>query len=82
MNKGMIAKALLIVLSMSLAWGASAEDKFHKLKGAQIRAKFSGMEADRSGASVRFLRPQRNCGELFDGAQKAGKVVGRQGPAV
>jgi hypothetical protein len=56
MNKGMIAKALLIVLSMSLAWGASAEEKFHKLKGAQIRAKFSGMHgADRSGALVRFL---------------------------
>ena len=34
MNEGMIAKALLIVLSLSVGWSASAEEKFHKLKGA------------------------------------------------
>jgi hypothetical protein len=44
MNEGMIAKALLIVLSLSVGWSASAEEKFQKLKGTQIRAKFSGME--------------------------------------
>jgi hypothetical protein len=40
----MSRKALLIALSVSLAWSASAEEKFRKLNGTQIRAKFSGME--------------------------------------
>ena len=39
----MKVKALIGVL-VALAWSASAEESFHKLKGAQIRAKFSGME--------------------------------------
>ena len=40
----MKVEALIGILVVSLAWSASAEEKFQKLKGAQIRAKFSGME--------------------------------------
>ena len=40
----MKVEALIGILLVSLAWSASAEENFHKLKGAQIRAKFSGME--------------------------------------
>ena len=36
--------ALFVILSASVAWTAAADEKFHKLKAAQIRAKFSGME--------------------------------------
>ena len=39
-----MTKALLIILVTSVGWTVSAEEKFRKLKGAQVRAKFSGME--------------------------------------
>jgi hypothetical protein len=44
MRKLNVTKALLVTLSTSVGWSATAQEKFHKLKGAQIRAKFSGME--------------------------------------
>jgi hypothetical protein len=40
----MFVKVLVILAVTSLAWSAVAEQKFQKLTGAQIRAKFSGME--------------------------------------
>ena len=44
MNKGTVTKALLVTLLAFFGWSAAAEEKFHKLKGAQIHARFSGME--------------------------------------
>ncbi len=43
-NERGVRKALLIILVTSVGWTVSAEEKFRKLKAAQIRAKFSGME--------------------------------------
>jgi len=43
MSKRIATTALLVVLSASVGWIAAAEE-FHKLKAAQIQAKFSGME--------------------------------------
>src|SRR6516165_1995137 len=44
MRKLNVTKALIVTLSTSVGWSATAQEKFHKLKGAQIRAKFSGKE--------------------------------------
>ena len=44
MDEVMVGKALVIFAVASFAWSAAAEQKFQKLTGAQIRAKFSGME--------------------------------------
>jgi hypothetical protein len=44
MRRGNATIALLVILSASVGWSAAADEKFHKLKAAQIRAKFSGME--------------------------------------
>ena len=44
MSKGIAATALLVTLSASVGCIAAAEERFHKLKAAQIQAKFSGME--------------------------------------
>jgi hypothetical protein len=43
-GRKMIGRVLVIFAVASLAWSAAAEQKFQKLTGAQIRAKFSGME--------------------------------------
>jgi hypothetical protein len=40
----MITRAVVILTAVSFAWTAAAQQKFQKLAGAQIRAKFSGME--------------------------------------
>jgi hypothetical protein len=45
MNGRATLSPLLIAATVLLVWNAvAAEEKFRKLKGAQIRAKFSGME--------------------------------------
>jgi hypothetical protein len=44
MKRLVVPRALLIVVLMLVASSACAEQKFQKLNGAQIRAKFSGME--------------------------------------
>jgi hypothetical protein len=44
MNKRMIARLLVLAVIASVAWNAVAEEKYRKLKGPQIRARFSGME--------------------------------------
>ena len=44
MNGRAILGSLLIAATVLLGWNAIAEEKFRKLKGAQIRAKFGGME--------------------------------------
>jgi len=44
MNKGTVTKALFVTLLAFSGWSAAAEEKFHKLKGAQIHTRFSGME--------------------------------------
>jgi len=40
----MITRAVVILTAASFAWAAAAQQKFQKLTGAQIRAKFGGME--------------------------------------
>ena len=44
MKRLVVPRAPLIVVLMLVASSACAEQKFQKLNGAQIRAKFSGME--------------------------------------
>jgi hypothetical protein len=44
MSKDTVRKALLITFLAFFGSSAAAEEKFHKLKGTQIRARFSGME--------------------------------------
>jgi len=44
MNEIVVSKAFVFALVMLVAPSAYAEQKFQKLSGAQIRAKFSGME--------------------------------------
>jgi len=44
MNRQTNVIPLLIAATVLLAWNAVAKEKFRKLKGAQIRAKFSGRE--------------------------------------
>jgi len=75
MSKRIATTALLVVLSASVGWIAAAEE-FHKLKAAQIQAKFSGMELTDQVHWYDFLRSQWNCSELLDGAKEAGKMVG------
>jgi len=43
MNQLAVSKNLVILVLMLLAPSAYAEQKFQKLHGAQIRAKFSGI---------------------------------------
>jgi hypothetical protein len=40
----MITRVAVILTVVSFAWAAAAQQKFQKLTGVQIRAKFGGME--------------------------------------
>jgi hypothetical protein len=43
-RQAMITRVVVIFTVASFAWAAAAQPKFQKLTGAQIRAKFGGME--------------------------------------
>jgi len=40
----MITRAVVLFTAVTFTWAAAAQQKFQKLTGAQIRAKFGGME--------------------------------------
>ena len=62
MNERMIARLFLITVIASAACNAVAEEKFRKLKGPQIRAKFSGMELTDASTFAAIARNERRGG--------------------
>ena len=81
MNEIVVFKAFAIALLMLAAPSAYAEQRFQKLSAAQIRAKFSGMELT---DEVHWYDLYARNGTVLSSsrAQKAGKVVGPEGPAM
>src|SRR6476660_4858901 len=82
MDELMFVKVLVILAVTSLAWSAVAEQKFQKLTGAQIRAKFSGMELS---DDVHWYDLYERNGILLSssmGRKEDWKMVGPEGPTL